>query len=217
MKRFIKRFTITILIITILFGFYQSYSNDISKKSLTGAAYDSSLVSSSEKSPTGTTVDDQVNSDISFLATLASIKQIKIDKDFFNDSLFNKLHDNTVPIEPTEAGRSNPFAPIDLLSIGGVTSSTPRLITSEADMITNNSANLNGSINIATGVRNIYFEYGLTEVLGSKTEFLKQTLIGAFSKNISGLTPETTYYYRSVAEVNGLIMQGEIKSFTTPK
>jgi hypothetical protein len=214
MKIIFKKFLITLVIFATLGGFYLYFSYDLRHNPSTPIAYGSSLASSSgEVSPLSST-DDKINGEISFLSTLASLKRIKIDKTLFSNEFFIRLRDNTVAIDPVDAGRINPFAPIQATNpVNNLT--TPRLVTNEASVITDKSAVLNGTINVASGVKNIYFEYGLTEVLGSKTAIVKQSLVGTFQKSIAGLTPETKYFYRSAAEINGILVFGEIIPFTT--
>ncbi len=60
----------------------------------------------------------------------------------------------------------------------------------------------------------VYFEYGPTAALGSTTGKLAKDTPGVFTWNWTGLTPNTTYYYRAVADGDGTT-RGEIMSFTT--
>lgn len=215
MKIFFKKFLIVFGVLSII-GFIYFYAlNEGETGSPVKVAYGGSLVSSSgEVSPLLGDEDSQVIADISFLNTLESLKKLRIDNSFFSSQSFTRLNDNTVPIDPIPAGRTNPFASIDTKNIPRP-SDLPDVITEQATEINKESAILNGFVNVATGVKDIYFEYGLTQAFGSQTVMLKQSLVGNFSKIISGLTPGTKYFYRSVAEINGTKIEGEIMSFTT--
>jgi len=87
-------------------------------------------------------------------------------------------------------------------------------ITSFATSITSNSAVLNGaSVNTTTQGTVSYFEYGTTQNLGLTTASQNvqsgQTLYNA--QTITGLAPNTTYYYRIVTGN----VQGQVRVFTT--
>ncbi len=47
------------------------------------------------------------------LGMLANLRSIKLDASFFENELFKGLVDFSVELEPEEAGRPNPFAPLD--------------------------------------------------------------------------------------------------------
>lgn len=214
MKTLWTKILITSAIFSLIGTAYLSFDYDNMSNLPAGVAYGSDLSSTSgDGNPLS--LNDKVNADISFLNTLDSLKQIKIDTSIFEDTLFGRLIDNSVPIDPIPAGRDNPFAPIEIKEVGKITSGLPAIKTNDASQITNNSAVLNGLVNTVTGVKNIYFEYGLTSEMGSKTAILKPSLVGSFSKVISGLTPKTMYYYQAVAEINGVKSFGEMFSFTT--
>lgn len=215
MKRFFKKIIITVGLFSFIGVIYSFALNGFQTGLSFPVAYGGDLVSSQgEENPLLGRSDSQVVADISFLNTLESLKQLKIDESFFRSQLFTRLKDNSVSIDPIPAGRENPFAPIDVTNISKKTE-TPNIVTEQASQITNNSAVLNGFVNIATGVRDLRFEYGLTEAFGSETTTLKQSLVGVFSKNISGLTPNTTYFFRAVALINGTEIEGDTISFTT--
>jgi len=147
---------------------------------------------------------------------LSSIKSLKIDSSLFSDILFSRLKDNSVKIEPVVPGRPNPFAPIsgkqDQLA------SSSKVTTTSPTQITNNSAVLNGQVNVGASddISDIYFEYGPTEGLGKTTTSISQTsLVGTFVKGVTGLYPRTAYFFRACARINRVVSCGDIVSFTT--
>ena len=80
--------------------------------------------------------------------------------------------------------------------------------------MTNKSAVLNGSLEGITS-NNMYFEYGLVEPLDKVTPKVTPSSIGSFAVSISPLTSKTTYLYRAVANINGVLVYGDIISFNT--
>jgi len=98
----------------------------------------------------------------------------------------------------------------------------PSVETNDATNIGTSSARLNGELTLlgtASSV-GVSFEYGTAT--GSYTQTTADQArpsTGAFSADLSGLTPGTTYYYRAKADGDGPPMYGEEKSFialTTP-
>ncbi|PIR44928.1 MAG: hypothetical protein COV10_02145 [Candidatus Vogelbacteria bacterium CG10_big_fil_rev_8_21_14_0_10_51_16] len=79
-----------------------------------------------------------------FLSTLLRLQDLNITRDLFDNPTFQTLRDYTVALEPQQAGRSNPFAPI---GVGGVY--TPPL--SEQNNGTTASANEQGGGAAAVG------------------------------------------------------------------
>ncbi|MBN1643880.1 MAG: hypothetical protein JW856_03590 [Dehalococcoidales bacterium] len=93
-----------------------------------------------------------------------------------------------------------------------LTTAPPIATTSSATNITKGSATLNGnltSLGTAASV-NVYFEYGVTTAYGNTTPVQPKTTTGAFSANISGLSPGVTYHFRVIAD------GGASGSFTSP-
>jgi sugar lactone lactonase YvrE len=90
--------------------------------------------------------------------------------------------------------------------------SGPNATTQKATHITAKNAWLNGTINPNGSATTYYFEYGTTTSYGSKTStFSAGSGISdvAVSKEISGLTADTSYHYRLVAKYeNGLESNG---------
>jgi hypothetical protein len=157
--------------------------------------------------------NDAIGVDTAFLLKLTTLTKIRIDTSIFSDHAFQALNDNTVNLEPVAPGRPNPFAPIDTL-VPVTASSLSPVVTSQATQVTSKTAILNGTINIA-GVSSTYFEYGPTEALGKLTPPVKQSLIGTFVTNVTGLSPKTTYFFRAVAKAGTVPIYGDIASFNT--
>lgn len=78
------------------------------------------------------------------------------------------------------------------------------------------SARLSGSFT-ANAQSATWFEYGITpNSMNTVTATRYQnTNSGTFAETISGLSPNTTYYYRAVTQSNGVFGYGTVKSFTT--
>ncbi|MFA6135879.1 MAG: fibronectin type III domain-containing protein, partial [Candidatus Paceibacterota bacterium] len=95
---------------------------------------------------------------------------------------------------------------------------TPIVITNSATNLSQNSATLNGSVNPNGAATQYWFEYGTSVSLGASTA--SQSLgSGTSAQNvnsyISGLSANTTYYFRAVATNQYGSAQGSILSFTT--
>jgi len=219
MKKTYNKFLIILTFAIFIGGLCLYFSKGTDSKSLVPVAFGSSLESSadgdtSSTDPVATSApSSDTTSDISFLATLVSLKNLKIDTSIFSNASFNNLQNNSVAIEAVKAGRSNPFAPID--SINNNTS-VATVITNQPTQITSNSVILNGTINTMNGSADTYFEYGTsTQGAGNSTISVKQSLVGTFIKNVSGLTPKTTYFFKACAKISGVVSCGEVISFTT--
>lgn len=213
MKRLYNKFLIVSTIGLIIGGIYL-YLSDKLNEDIVNVAFGSSLVSTVDGVSGGSVLDEKINSDISFLTTLVSLKKINIDTTLFSNKSFNALVNNAVKIEPVAAGRQNPFSPISATSSTGAVSAL-KVITDPVSGLTNTTAVFNGTVNVATGVTDTYFEYGATDKMESVTTTVKQSLVGTFIKNVSGLTPKTTYFYRACAKINGIKLCGDTVSFNT--
>jgi hypothetical protein len=89
-------------------------------------------------------------------------------------------------------------------------------VTTVATNVTRSSATLNGLItNPNGGSVNSYFEYGPTVNLGSVTPSI--TTNGAYSQVISGLAPDTIYFFRSVANCSNGLSYGKMEILDTEK
>ncbi len=84
-------------------------------------------------------------------------------------------------------------------------------VTSVATNITKNSATLNGILTNPTG--SSYFDYGTSVGLGLRT--VSRTSTGLFSEPITGLAPDTFYYFRPVSQCARGLSYGNIEVFKT--
>jgi hypothetical protein len=101
---------------------------------------------------------------------------------------------------------------------GPLAAADPAVTTAAATNENDNSATLNGNLTALgdIGTVYVYFEYGTTE--GGpyqETDHQEMSATGPFQAVINDLSPETTYYYRAVAEVDGTEFAGTEMSFTT--
>ncbi|MBX4215388.1 DUF11 domain-containing protein [Candidatus Parcubacteria bacterium] len=95
-------------------------------------------------------------------------------------------------------------------------SSVPTVTTNSANVLSQNAATLNGSVNGNGQTTTAWFEWGTTQSFGNTTS--QQTFGTGFSNvtfTISSLSPNTTYYYRAVAQNSAGTSQGSTLSFTT--
>ena len=217
MKIIYKKFLIVSTIVIFIGGLYLYFSGNLNSETFVPVAFGSSLSSTTGVEPStdpSSLGDDKISSDISFLTTLVSLKNIKIDTSLFSNQSFKTLKNNAVIIDPVEAGRINPFAPI-FASITDNVVATPSVVTDQPTQITDKTAILNGMVNTASGVTDTYFEYGKTINLGSVTSKAEQSLVGAFIKNVSGLIPKTNYFFKACAKINNIAFCGDVVSFTT--
>ena len=94
----------------------------------------------------------------------------------------------------------------------------PTVKTKAATNVTDNSAILYGIVNANGATTKVWFQYGTTS--GSyNTNSPKKTLKGSKNKkvgiDISGLSSQTTYYYRIAARNKDGTSYGDENSFTT--
>jgi hypothetical protein len=208
-----KRTQHTLLIafaVTLLLGAsYLYFSNGLSSE----AADSSSSLASSNGAAASAAGSDEVNLETAFLSQLQSLTTIKIDTSLLSDPLFQGLRDNNVTLPPVVSGRPNPFAPIDANAITNQTLSP--VVTNTPSQITNTSAVFKGTVNSVAIPTSAYFEYGSTPSLGQTTQSVSQSLVSTFVTKVTGLTSGTTYFYRAVAKINGVLSYGEVTSFNT--
>jgi hypothetical protein len=213
MKNIYNKFLIISTILLFIGGVYLYLSKDLNSETLVPVALGSSLESSNVTTPVDTSKEN-IDSNISFLTKLASLKKINIDTALFKNLAFNALKNNSVKIEKVPAGRVNPFAPTvdDSIDTSQILSN---VVTNQPTQVTDKTAILNGTLNTTNNVTDLYFEYGNKIELGTTSEKIKQSLVGTFVKNISGLIPKTTYFFKACAKINNIASCGEVISFTT--
>lgn len=210
MKSKITKIIIIVLIIASLGVVYQYV---VKPKLSTKPS--SPLVSSKDKATSNTsTASKTITKETEFLSTLLNISRINIDTTIFDSKSFESLKDNHIPIVNEEVvGRQNPFAPFDFTQ-NSIKSSEP-VSTLPASQVTSNSALLLGSVSSEITPKSIYFEWGTSESLGLSTEDVDQSLVGNFTKSLTGLKSKTKYYFRSVVQIGSNKIAGEVMSFTT--
>jgi hypothetical protein len=111
-------------------------------------------------------------------------------------------------------------ASINVAATGSGISTPPSVTTGSASSVTTTSATLAGTItaNGCTSVTAYGIEYSTTNGFanGTGTSVSSTNLSGgAFTSSLSGLTPATTYYYKSYATNSGGTSYGAQQSFTT--
>ena len=90
------------------------------------------------------------------------------------------------------------------------------VITTIATNVSQTGASINGlvtssnSLNVTT-----YFEYGTTVGLGQRTNSKTVNGNANFSEYLTGLTPNTIYYFRAISEGNNGTSRGSIEIFRT--
>lgn len=107
--------------------------------------------------------------------------------------------------------------------IGRLTCETPAsVVTKDATEISSNQATLNGEVtdfNDAVDA-DVSFQWGTSSKsypYETEAESMALETPGPFSFNLTGLTPNTTYYYRAKADCGGYgTTYGKEMSFTTP-
>jgi hypothetical protein len=94
------------------------------------------------------------------------------------------------------------------------------VMTTVATNVQQTSASINGLLlNTSTNNTSVYFEYGTTVNLGGTTN---QKYLGSgnsvpFSETLTGLSPNTIYFYRAVGTNGSGIFRGVIEVFQTAK
>lgn len=92
---------------------------------------------------------------------------------------------------------------------------TITVITGSATAITQNSASIAGTVSGVSSQVTVGILYGINNSLDSSSPKVTTTSSGNFTVNLTGLTPNTIYYYRAFAEIDGKYYYGGIKLFTT--
>jgi len=213
MNKTYHKFLIFFSILVVVGGAYLYFSSSL----VSEASANSPLTSSLQENILSPS-KDKIASDISFISTLASLSNINIDTALFTSKAFQSLNNNSVKLEAGNPGRVNPFSPVNNNDLTGSLVTIPSPIITDSPLeIKSVSAVLSGTVSSTVGVTNSYFEYGLTKALGTKTISASISLIGVFITNVVGLKPETNYFYKACALINGEILCGDIIPFTTVK
>ena len=99
------------------------------------------------------------------------------------------------------------------------TGSAPLVVTKNASPVYQNSALFNGSVNPSGGLTTAWFEWGTNSNSLTKSTVSQPMGIGTtyydLSYALSGLSTNTTYYYRAVAQNLYGAIYGNILNFTT--
>ncbi|HEX3011926.1 MAG TPA: choice-of-anchor D domain-containing protein [Syntrophomonadaceae bacterium] len=95
--------------------------------------------------------------------------------------------------------------------------SYPTVLTDSADSLSSSSAVLNGRISLRGGkaITNYGFYYSTDKKNWTKVKAGSDNLLGDFSYRLTGLKPETTYYYKAYAVNYRGTSYGVVRSFTT--
>jgi hypothetical protein len=97
-------------------------------------------------------------------------------------------------------------------------SATAPLVTLPASGISHNSAVLNGRLDVLhSSTVTLRFDYGPTASLGSETGSVTEDATGEYEIRVTGLSPETTYFFRAYSEEvpSGHNATGATLNFTT--
>jgi hypothetical protein len=124
----------------------------------------------------------------------------------------------TTPITTDERGE-----PLDSpTDIGAYQVQQPTVTTGSATDVTPTSATLNASVNPENSTEPIFwFDYGTSQTLATSTPTQDQTIsTGSVpvtaTATLTGLAPDTTYYYQVVLKYSGGEVAGLTASLTTP-
>lgn len=116
------------------------------------------------------------------------------------------------------AGRSH----FDNVRLDGPADNRAVVATGAASGITNNAATLHGSVSaVGAGAPSIVFYYGTADGGTTKSSWTSSVAVpgthsGAFSQAVSGLLPNTTYFFRALATNSaGESWSSPVRSFTT--
>jgi uncharacterized repeat protein (TIGR02543 family) len=112
-------------------------------------------------------------------------------------------------------GDENPYN----FSIKGTGSASPTVTTQAVSSITYTGATLNGTVNANNASTAVTFEYGTTTAYGTIVTAAQSPVTGTSATSVTaaltGLVPNTTYYYRVVGVNTAGTTNGADSSFTT--
>ncbi len=136
-----------------------------------------------------------------------------------NGSVSTGYISNTTTFMLTAYGNNGTQNSSTTVSVNNVNVGNLSVATTVATSITKSSARIHGLVTNSTNQNATgWFEYGTSTGLGltTNTQSLGSTSSLDMGQNINGLTSNTTYYFRAVAQgYNGSIVRGNIESFTT--
>ena len=90
------------------------------------------------------------------------------------------------------------------------------VVTTVATNVSNNGATINGYITNPNYYNtNVYFEYGTSVGLGSRTISKQANSVSAFNEMLTSLSPDTIYFFRAVSEGSNGTSKGTIEIFRT--
>ncbi len=93
-----------------------------------------------------------------------------------------------------------------------------KVTSSDATVVTTNSATLNGAIDPGGIAGAGWFEWGTTTALGTHTEVhtFNGSSVVTLTQSLTNLRPGTTYYFRAMGyRSGGASVEGDLRSFTT--
>ena len=96
----------------------------------------------------------------------------------------------------------------------------PTVSTGSASSLTSSGASVGGTVNPNGVDTQGWFQYGTNSTLSGASSTTPQDLGSgssnvAFNASLSGLTADTTYYFRALASNSAGTVNGSISSFTT--
>ena len=105
----------------------------------------------------------------------------------------------------------------NIMTASNTTTRAPYLLTNDATLVHSRDATLNGYIrNTSKGEHcKVWFEYGLTRACGTSTAYKWMNKTGYFNTTISGLKPNTKYYFRAVYQNLSYVYKDGIRDFPT--
>lgn len=207
MKKLIKKIIIIAVVAIVIWLAYSLFFKKNAATPQTG------LVTTTA-SDSGITDEGQVSLGGEFLHTLLSMKTISLNDSVLRDPGFVRLNDFSIVLtrDPGIEGRKNPFAPFGSDSIDS--SAAAQVTTNSVTSISSSGATFSGSTLQGTTPSERWFEWGLTENLGSQSPKITSAT-APFSFSANNLAPSTTYHVKAVSTLNGQTIYGNDVSFMT--
>lgn len=100
--------------------------------------------------------------------------------------------------------------------MAGAPTAQAQSVSQNVSGVTCSSATLVGWVTPNGNLTEIWFEWGPTSFFGNTTIRQNFSSNSTFSQLISGLSANTTYYWRAMAQNSAGAVQGTLQSFTTP-